>query len=58
MFKDPKTARTVLKVLSAGVAMLAYGAIHKADKMLSEKIDQNYPDDLFKTEDQENPTAS
>lgn len=58
MFKDPKTARTVLKVLSAGVAMLAYGAIHKADKMLSERIDEKYPDDLFKTEDQENPTAS
>ena len=41
---DPKTARVVLKIASAGIAMLAYGAIHRTDKLLSEKIDERYPD--------------
>lgn len=56
MFKDPKTVRTILKITLAGVSMLAYGAIHRADKKLQEKIDEQYPDILV-IEDQEIPAA-
>lgn len=58
MFKDPKTARTVLKIALAGISMLAYGAIHRADKKLQEKIDENYPDAVPPADNQELPTAN
>lgn len=57
MFKDPKTARTVLKLIVAGVSMVAYGAIHKADKKLQEKIDEQYQDAVVEIQDQEIPAA-
>lgn len=54
---DPKTVRTILKITLAAVSMLAYGAIHRADKKIQAKIDENYPD-VTKSEDQELPTAN
>jgi hypothetical protein len=41
-FKDPKTAKAALKLLLAGVSMLAYGAIHRTDKKLSAKLDEYF----------------
>jgi hypothetical protein len=57
MFEDPKTIRTILKITLAGVSMLAYGAIHRSDKKLQQKIDEWYPDAVTTSEDQELPTA-
>jgi len=51
---NPQTAKTALKILSAGIAMLAYGAIHKADKAISEKIDEHYADESETTAEDDN----
>jgi hypothetical protein len=50
----PQTAKAVLKIVSAGVAMLAYGAIHKADKAIGEKIDEHYPEPESEETEQKN----
>lgn len=42
VFKDPKTAKAALKIVLAVTSMLAYGAIHRTDKKLGEKIDEYY----------------
>jgi len=39
---NPKTAKTVMRVVLAGAAMFAYGAIHRTEKMLSDKIDDHF----------------
>jgi hypothetical protein len=39
---NPKTARAVLKIAVAGISMIAYGAIHRADKQINAKIDEHY----------------
>lgn len=46
---NPKNARAALKIITAVTAMLAYGAIHRTEKRLSEKIDEHYAEDVPET---------
>ena len=39
---NPKNAKAALKIITAVSAMLAYGAIHRTEKKLSDKIDEHY----------------
>lgn len=41
---NPKTAKAILRITTMGLAMLAYGAIHKAEKAAQEKIDEHFAD--------------
>lgn len=50
---SPKTAKKMLKVgLMVGSALI-YGALHKVEKNLGEKIDERYADDIEETQDTE-----
>lgn len=51
---NPQTAKTALKVISMVTAMLAYGAIHKADKAINEKIDEHYAEPKSETTEDDN----
>jgi hypothetical protein len=50
---NPKTAKQLLRVGLAVTAMLAYGGIHKVEKMLGDKIDERYEEPKSETEQED-----
>lgn len=51
---NPQTTRKLLKIAVSLVSIVAYGAIHKADKTLSQKIDEHYSEPTDESEDNQN----
>lgn len=44
MLKNPKNAKLALQIITGLAAMLAHGAIHKANKAATDKINERYND--------------
>lgn len=53
-FMNPKTAKKLLKIGLAVTSMFLYGAMHKTEKMLNEKIDDHYAEPKDESEEEQN----
>lgn len=50
MLKNPKNVKLALQIITSAAAMLAHGAIHKANKAAADKIKERYADESENTQ--------